>query len=201
MHKGRLLLLAAAVLLAACIQPANETSGATAPPPADDDGGEPPPTQRPGGCPGHWHSTMKVFVHGAEVSFGNYSLEDGNTPVSAHLHRNDVKHKWHWEPPQGRRCIPFAQAAAHVGMDLSPGRLVLWGEHAGRDGTYTEDGAVRLRAFSRLPDAEWAPFPVAQLDEAQLADGERLLILFGDHGDDEVAAFQALVPDPYATAR
>lgn len=151
-------------------------------------------------CPGHWHSTMKAYVNGTEVDFTAYNLESQRTPISSHFHRNDARYKWHFEPAQ-RRCIEFREAASYIDLELHGDRIVLDGlhENAPWGGEHRTDGNNTVQALHKVGDNDWRNIEIGRLNERQLRDGERVLILYGDYTEDQVRSYQESVPDPYAT--
>lgn len=152
-------------------------------------------------CNGHWHSTFKVYVDGEEVLFDAYSLEDGTTPMHNHLHRGDAaRYTIHVEPVEPR-CIAFEDFARDVDMRVTADRLVLEGHHekTGQAGIYEARGGKSVEAFHDAGDG-WKPVAIRDLNARSLQDGERLLVLYGAHGEDEVQRFQESVPPAFSPA-
>lgn len=148
-------------------------------------------------CPGHWHSTFEVYVDGDKVSFQDFNLENGRTPLSSHLHRgNDAQ--WHFEPNPAR-CIDFSEALSFVGMDLENGRLELDGsvhQANGVAGVYKDDGNKTLQVYRAIGNGEWEQISAKSAAGKQRPDGERMLILYGTYSPEEIAALQDGVPFP-----
>lgn len=146
-------------------------------------------------CPGHWHSTMKVYIDGSEVRFDGYNLESGTTPMSNHFHRGDSqKWLWHFEPGIPR-CIEFEDAARDIDVDVSKDRIRLTGAHEAQPwgGTHQAEGDKKVQAFHNV-HGDWESISISKLNKRQLVDGEQLLILYGDYGEEEISNFQGSVP-------
>lgn len=144
-------------------------------------------------CPGHWHSSQDVFVHGERIGFNHpkFKLEGGQgMPVSSHMHQ-DSDAQWHWEPTTANTCIPYGDALRFVDMDLEPGRLVLDGAHAdlGQAGTYRDGENGTLVAEHKVGDGDWEEISISRLVDRQMQPDERVLIRF-DNGTTDVAAMR-----------
>jgi hypothetical protein len=152
-------------------------------------------------CPGHWHSTMKVYADGNEVTFDAYNLENKNLPMAYHMHQGDARWKWHFEPQGGAECIPFSTPSRAIDMRVSAGKLTFGGEHAGMPwaGEHVANETHTLQIFHEPPGESWSTLTAKQLNNRQLKDGERLLILFGNYTDDEIESLKASVPSPYGS--
>lgn len=140
-------------------------------------------------CPGHWHASQDVFVHGERISFNHpkFTLEGarsygGSMPVSSHMHQGDDA-MWHFEPSTPNTCIEFGDALRFVDMDLESGRLVLDGGHEalGQAGTYRNGENGTLQAEHKVGDGEWEDISISSLNRRQLRPDERVLIHF-DNG-------------------
>jgi hypothetical protein len=147
----------------------------------------------PAECPGHWHSTMDVYVDGARISFAHpkFTLEasgasGGSMTPAAHMHRSD-DFMTHMEG----RCVAFDEFVGYLDMDLSAERLVLDGAHEalGQAGTYSAGGNQTLQAMHRLEDGEWQPIGIGRLLDRQLVPNERVLVVYGNSSAD-LAPFQ-----------
>lgn len=147
-------------------------------------------------CPGHWHSTMDVYVNGARVSFNHpkYDLNGarangGSMSMAMHMHQPDDA-MWHWEPV-GADCAELRDALRHVDMELTSSRLVLDGAHEqlGVSGTFTENETHKLSAWHRIGDGEWEEMSISRILGRQPQPDERQLIVFGNETD--VTPFQA----------
>lgn len=143
-------------------------------------------------CPGHWHSSQDVFVHGERISFNHakFTLEGGQgMPVSSHLHRGDDS-MWHWEPSTAETCVPYGDALRFVDMELGNNRLALDGAHAelGQAGTYTNGDNGTLKVEHKVGEGEWETISVGALLDRQMRADERVLI----HFDNETVSSQQL---------
>lgn len=142
-------------------------------------------------CPGHWHSSDDVFVHGQRVPFSHpkFTLEGsssygGSMPVSSHKHQGD-DFMWHFEPSTANTCVPYGDGLRFVDMELEPGRLVLDGAHAAPyAGTYRDGENGTVRAEHCLGSAtsceEWQPISISRLLDRQLRPNERVIVWFGN---------------------
>jgi hypothetical protein len=147
-------------------------------------------------CPGHWHSTVDVYVLGERVSFDHpqYTLEGSDRmPFSSHLHRGK-DWEWHWEPQGGEDCIPLGEGLDYVDMEVSGTRLVLDGTHdqLGQSGTYTEEGNNTVFAIHRVGEGEWDTIGIGSLNDRQLKPDERVIILYGNYTDEQMAGYKEL---------
>ncbi len=147
-------------------------------------------------CPGHWHSTMTLYVNGERVTFtGNpqYTLEGGTMPVKTHMHRGSES-LWHFEPTS-KECIKYSAALERVDMNMSPDKLVLSGSyHAeqGWGGTHTVNETHKLTAWQKPWQGNWTQISIAKLDKMQVPDGYEILIVYGDEDADGIAELQSL---------
>lgn len=145
-------------------------------------------------CPGHWHSTLSVFVEGERVVFTanpQYTLEGGTMPVRTHMHQGSES-RWHFEPAE-QECIPLREALATVNVRLESGRLELSGDYhqnQGWGGVYEGDNERLLRAWIHLRGGDWASLEVAELAAMQVPDGAQVLVAFGAYDEAEVARMQ-----------
>ena len=151
-------------------------------------------------CPGHWHSTMDFYVNGDRISFNHarYHLEGsqagsgGSMSLRIHMHSgNDAM--WHWEPQGGAECIDFEESLGLVDVDLSRNRLVLDGAHEelGQAGTFQANDTHQLQVWHRVGDGEWEKTSVGAVKDRQQKPDERLLIVFGNETEAQLAPFQA----------
>lgn len=146
-------------------------------------------------CPGHWHASQDVYVNGERMSYQHpkFTLEGRlGMPVSTHMHDgNDAM--WHFEPQAGTQCSPFREALAFVDTDISPGKLVLDGVHEdlGQAGVFTDNGTSTLRAYHRVGGEDWQSISIPSLHGRQLQPDERVLIVYGNETDDQLAPFKA----------
>lgn len=148
----------------------------------------------PAECPGHWHSTMDVYVEGARISFAHpkFTLEGsaangGSMTAAAHMHRSD-DFMTHMEG----RCVSFEEFVGYLDMGLTSDRLVLDGAHValGQAGTYEEAGNNTLQAMHRLPDGDWESIGIGTLLDRQLLPNERVLVVYGDDDSTAIESFQ-----------
>lgn len=146
-------------------------------------------------CPGHWHSTVDVYVNGHRVAFTQqkytYQQEGGSLPLRTHMHRgNDAM--WHWEPQGGAECIDLKEALDLVDVSLSKDRLVLDGAHAelGNAGTFEANGTHQLSVWHRVGAGEWERATTGIQHRQQKPD-ERVLIVFGNETEEQLAPFKA----------
>lgn len=144
-------------------------------------------------CPGHWHSTMDVWVDGQKVVLAHPKFQlEGNQgmPISTHMHRGS-EGVWHFEPSPSR-CIDFEEALGYVDIDLQSDRMVLDGAHAdlGQDGTFVEGGNNTLTAYYKPYGGSWHTISSSRLNNRQLADGSSVLILYGDYNETQVQEYQ-----------
>jgi hypothetical protein len=150
-------------------------------------------------CPGHWHSTMDVYVNGQRVSFNHQkydlngaSRNGGSMSLAMHMHQPDDA-LWHWEPQGGADCAELRDALEHVDMELTSSRLVLDGAHEqlGLSGTFTENETHKLSAWHRIGDGEWEEMGINALLGRQPQPDERQLIVFGNQTEEQMAPFRA----------
>lgn len=146
-------------------------------------------------CPGHWHSTFTLFVHGERVLFTPnpaYTLEGGTMPVRTHMHRG-AESLWHFEPNTGTECIPMADALAVIDIQLEPGRLEFASTYYLENelnATYSEGNGMQLQAWIRSWQGEWTPISIKELVASQVSDGSEVLVLFGKYDANDVVEFQ-----------
>lgn len=154
-------------------------------------------------CPGHWHSTMNVFVDGQQVVFTAnpaYTLEGGTMPVTTHMHRGSES-IWHFEPTS-RDCIPYSDALRRVDMDLGSDRLELSGDYhqqRGWGGTHVGNETHSLHTWMKEWEGDWEPVSASSLDSMQVPDGAEVLIVYGEENEtaalgiyqDQVVAYPA----------
>ena len=155
-------------------------------------------------CPGHWHATFHIVLDSHQVSFADpeFYLEGNRTmPIATHLHKGN-DYEWHFEPNPAR-CIPLWDANRRVAVAWNDTGLTLWGAHAhiplaGTDrtqgGSYIANASHALQFFLRHPDQDWQATTGLALAGAQLQDGDRVLVLYGNYSDDQVTLFEASVP-------
>ncbi len=147
-------------------------------------------------CPGHWHSTMTVYVNGDRVLFTPhpaYTLEGGTMPVKTHMHRGSES-LWHFEPTGGKECIEFRDALRFVDMDISPSKLTLSGDYhanAGWGGSFENNETHKLTAWQKPWEGEWESISISTLDKMQVPDGHEILIVYGDQDDAGIAELQS----------
>lgn len=153
-------------------------------------------------CPGHWHSTMDVYVDGQAVSFDHPSFtieQNPDMPFSTHMHRGSPG-LWHFEPQGGRDCIDLSRALTHVGMGLSGSRLELTGVHESLNpaaaGVHEENETHELRAWHKVRDGPWEEIDPGRLADRQPKDFERMVIAFGDLTEEQITQFQEQSSDP-----
>ena len=146
-------------------------------------------------CPGHWHSSMSVFVEGDRVLFTpnpSYTLEGGTMPMSTHMHRGSES-LWHFEPTK-RECIPLGDALKRVEMDIGPGRLELSGDYhqqSGWGGTHTDNGTHSVQAWIKEWEGDWEAISIKKLDAMQVPDGAEVIIAYGDANETALATLQS----------
>jgi hypothetical protein len=163
-------------------------------------------------CPGHWHASFTVVVDGERVDFTHPGFQfegagqpglNNNMPLSSHIHRGD-DYEWHFEPNPSR-CQGFGQVTQFVGMHLERDRLTLGGHHASiplgdtgrmQGGEYVVEGNKTLRAFHQVDGEAWKEIGIGDLLDRQLRDGERILIMYGDHTPEQVRQFKDSAPAP-----
>ena len=164
-------------------------------------------------CPGHWHATFDVYVQDGNqtrrMSFAAPQFDlNGQTPFRSHMHQADRKNQFHFE--QGGLCVGVEEAFGYIDVDINANSLVFDGVHGslGQDGTYRGNETHPLTAWiqhisdrgerdasGRVTSAtlEWREHSLRSIQDYQLKDGERLLILHGSYTADEIAAMQAAV--------
>lgn len=150
-----------------------------------------------GSCPGHWHATSVIVVDGEKVPYNTYDL--GNPlPMSYHLHTPDDQ-QWHFEPTR-IECIGFETALNAVHTEISSNSITLSGErHTNSEfaGTYETNETHTIQAFHAVGwSDDWKPISISKLNDRQLLDGERVLILYGDYSDEEINQWQDQVDYP-----
>lgn len=150
-------------------------------------------------CPGHWHATFAVYVEGERVPFPQppYLIApQGKLPLSMHMH-TPSQETLHFEPAQPE-CLGVKDTMELVDVDLSQSKLTLSGGHEqdAFGGTYEESGNKTLRFFTQERDGDMQEEPWSELRDRQLKDGEKMLIVYGNDTDEEVAAFMEALPDP-----
>lgn len=149
-------------------------------------------------CPGHWHSTMDVYVNGDRVTFNDpkYDLNGarangGSMSLAAHMHQPDDA-MWHWEPV-GADCIPLGDVLDVIDMELTSSKLVLDGAHEkyGDAGTFTENETHKLSAWHRIGEGDWEEISIRKILDRQAQPDERQLIVFGNETEEQMAPFRA----------
>lgn len=150
-------------------------------------------------CPGHWHSTVDVFVDGKRVSYAHpkFTLEGsaangGSMSGGSHMHQGE-DWMWHFEAVAGTTCTELGKALRSVDTELSPGRLVLDGGHEdlNQAGTYVANDTATLRAWHRSGSGDWQTIGINALAHRQLKGDERVIVVYGNDTDEGIAAFQA----------
>lgn len=145
-------------------------------------------------CPGHWHSTMSVFVEDQRVLFTPnpaYTLEGGTMPMKTHMHQGSES-LWHFEPTK-RECIPLRDALKRVDMDIAPGKLELSGDYhqaRGWGGTHTDNETHSVQAWMKPWEGEWEPVTLKKLDAMQVPDGAEVIIAYGQTNETTVLDLQ-----------
>ena len=146
-------------------------------------------------CPGHWHSAYSVWTDGDRVPFANPAFESQQNTWAAgtHIHGDDGVYHFH---PAVEKCIPMEDALQHLGVDVSPDALVLSDAHGPRAGTY-DQAPVRMfyQAWGAEQDDNW--MEVTDFDsvlEAQPANGDGLVILYGEYTQEELDGILAAAP-------
>jgi hypothetical protein len=150
-------------------------------------------------CPGHWHATFAVYVDGERVPFPQppYLIApQGKLPLSMHMH-TPSQETLHFEPAQPE-CLGVKDTMEYVDVDLSESKLTLSGSHEQGTfgGTYEETGNRTLRFFVQERGGEMRETEWSDLRNRQLLDGEKLLIVYGDDSDEEVASYMEALPGP-----
>lgn len=158
------------------------------------------PEWEPAQCPGHWHATYYLILNGEKVDYRAYDL-GSPLPVQYHLHTpND--YTWHFEP-SSPRCIEFAMALSDVHTVLGNNSITLTDDRHAANGvaaTYTAEGARAVQAFHATGWSDkWLMIAIDQLNQRQLEDGEKVLVLFGAYTQEEIVDWQAQVPRPPGT--
>ncbi|HLF17021.1 MAG TPA: hypothetical protein VI796_06300 [Candidatus Thermoplasmatota archaeon] len=162
-------------------------------------------------CPGHWHARMDFYVNDRPVNFAHpkFTLEGGQgMPVSSHMHQGS-EGTWHFEPVGGRECGRFRDALSYVDIEMTDSSLVLDGAHTslGQAGTFGVDANHALRVFHIVAEASednpngsvltgaepWSEVAPSEILGHQLKQWERVLVLYGNYTDAEVADLQQTV--------
>lgn len=139
----------------------------------------------------HWHAYYQVWIDDEEVSFANPEF-NGMKYGAAHLHA-PAYNKIHNEAEEGKgtlgRFFKFT-----LGGDFQDHEIVL-PEGTSRPGTYAENETQELRLFvdNALEGKEWIEVEGGFAD-ISFRDGDRYLILYGNHTDDEIRDLQARYP-------
>ncbi|MGB0653349.1 MAG: hypothetical protein ACPGQL_09135 [Thermoplasmatota archaeon] len=160
-------------------------------------------------CPDHWHATFDIYVtpedgEAFQVSYVHrqYDLNTGQTPLSAHMHQGDRINQIHYEDPSGD-CTDFDTFMRYVDTDISNSRIVLDGAHSdlGQAGTYRANETLEIKAYHSTDGGlEWKEISINKLNDRQLKDGERVLILHGSFSDEEIQLMQDQVDTPSTSA-
>ncbi len=142
-------------------------------------------------CPGHWHSTMDVYIDGEPLRFDHpaWTLEGRQgMPLRSHMHQGSPG-IWHWEPQGSSICIPFNEGASHADLELQDDRLILNDRHAdvGQDGEYV-DGAdgKQLVVYMKPWGGDWEEVEAGWFADRQMMDGEKVIIAYGTPEDTEM---------------
>lgn len=150
-----------------------------------------------GQCPGHWHSTFYIVIDDEKVDYRAYDMNNP-LPMRYHLHSPD-DYTWHFEPPQ-QECVGFEEPLKAVHTDLNKNSIKLTGDrHAatGMADTYTANETHTVKAYHATGwSDDWKPISIKRLNDRQLADGEKALVLYGQYTDEQIAEWQAQVPMP-----
>jgi hypothetical protein len=141
-------------------------------------------------CPGHWHSSFGIYVDDNRVSYANYNLENGQTQFASHLHQGNDQ-QMHYE----RGCIKFSEFLGEVDTSISNDEIKLDGNQNVR-GTFKSDGTNETVAFIAQGWGDWEAISVNKVRGMQLADGDRVLIAYGNYTEDEIVAMQSSVTVP-----
>lgn len=152
-----------------------------------------------GSCPGHWHSTFAIYVDGQRVSFPQppYQLApQGKLPMSMHMH-TPSQELLHFEPAVPK-CLGVRDTFDLLDVGLSANKLVLDGDHERGPfgGTYEVSDNQTLRYFVQERGEEMRETDWSKLRGRQLEDGEKLLIVFGDDSDAQIAAYMQSISEP-----
>lgn len=150
-------------------------------------------------CPGHWHATFAVYVDGERVPFPQppyLMAPQGKLPMSLHMH-TPSQETLHFEPTPPE-CLGVKDTMNYVDVGLSASKLVLDGPHEEGPfgGTYEDSGNKTLRFFTQERDGDMREESWSDLRDRQLKDGEKMLIVYGEDTQEEVAAFMEALADP-----
>lgn len=148
-------------------------------------------------CPGHWHSAYTVYIDGDRVPFNPQAYppwgdSDNAEAPGTHIHGDDGIYHWH---PAVQRCTPWEDGLAHLDVDVSEDTLTLGSPHGARAGTYAEDGSNEVHLFEQRWSAqedEWVEITdFSDVLGHQPGNGDGLVILYGDHTQEEIDALLA----------
>jgi len=140
------------------------------------------------GCPGHWHATFRVFDEDEELRFQHPRFDMASMSMRTHLHQPDDA-KMHLEGG----CADMGDFFGAMGMRLRGDSLRLDDElHEGR--SIANEGNLTWRFFVTDETGNWTERP--DLPSYQAKDGQRILLTYGDLGDEAIAAQQERVPRP-----
>ena len=150
-----------------------------------------------GECPGHWHATFQIFIDGERVAFPQppYLLSpQGKLPMRLHMH-SPSQEVLHFEPLQPE-CMSTKEAFETVDIELGPTVMTVGPDHGPLAGTYEANATSALRYFVQPRNETMQETTWAQVGGRQLANGEKLLIAYGNYTDAEIKAMMDGISTP-----
>ncbi len=148
-------------------------------------------------CPGHWHATFAIYVDGERVPFPQppYQMSPGGKlPMSMHMH-SPSQEILHFEPSPAE-CLGVAETFEMLDVDLGADAVTFEGSHGAFDGKYEADGNQTLRYFVQPRDGELQEEAWSSLRGRQLANGEKLLVAYGEYSQEEIQSMMDSISTP-----
>ncbi|MFA5943438.1 MAG: hypothetical protein WC876_03115 [Candidatus Thermoplasmatota archaeon] len=148
-------------------------------------------------CPGHWHATFQIFVEGERVPFPQppyLMAPQGKLPMSLHMH-TPSQEILHFEPAQPE-CLGTKDTFEIVDVDLGATKMTIGDDHGPLAGSYENDGNKTLRYFVQVRDGEMEETTWSKLGGRQLANGEKLLIAYGQYTEAQIKAMMGGISTP-----
>ncbi len=151
-------------------------------------------------CPGHWHSTIGVWVEGDRVGFpqGPYELGSGSAAgqmgMGIHMHAPDQE-TLHYEPVGGAKCVGVQDTFEELDIALAGDSITISGAHQ-KQGTWTANETHVMQFWITSNRGELKQWAWADVKDRQLLDGEKLVVVFGDETEADIQAYMNAIRDP-----
>lgn len=142
-------------------------------------------------CKFHDHATFRVVDEDEVLRFVHPRFDMDRMAMRAHLHQRDDA-TLHLEGG----CANVQEVFGLMGMKIKPGYLKLDQElHDEKELVDEGNRTLRFFLYHEVDDQMvWEEDP--RLLGHQLRDGQRLLVIYGNHTDEEITQYQAMVPQP-----